>query len=982
MKRLFITFILLFCSGYVAANASNDFKAAFKESKKSNHQTASILFESGLNKIESGESLPSNDILNAKVGLAVSYVAIGKIKKARALIHPLMDELENTGPRDLYVAGVQLLFYIHFLSQEDTRALEQLALFIVLQKEYPKQFPATARALSFLQQAIILDRNGKALSAISSQQNVIKLYKQALPSSSNELINAYTTLVTYSEKVGEHAVALAGLKAKLELMVPQKKIYEFDISKTRIRIDAVEKRLAQQGPDVDNPHGIDFVERLAKHVNIDVVAVQKNLIKARETFGDDSPVTVSAYTIYADALASIGEIDYALQMYEIAREKLVRLYGLRNPNLASLYINRANAKKHRFSFDLDITDDVRSNIIDDYNRAINIYAEIYGDAHPLTISALYTLYELERLKNDYAIIFKIAKRLFTAYSEYEKNSFTYLGRKQKLAFREQYKDIGQRFIEASWLTQAKPPGESWFGDPYPDIDFSKPDWKADHDKKVIIYKQKQAQKAADKQRPLADAFEAWINHKGSISAVDNTLTLAQQQTDDPSLRNKINLFFTARKKIAQLASNGDNWERQQQERDKLQKQIDSVLIELYKDIPELSLDKKITIDDLKNKIPKKSIYLDFVKLYTYQYAVFSLDASGRVRIIRLGDDPISIEQRVQKIRNLINDTIDGNIDPVRSKRLLKKELAEFYKKCIWPISGLIDGFDELIISAEGLLALMPMGLLYNEDSQQYLIEQHSIRTVPSARALIRKNYSQEIKQGSAAAIFADPDFDLGLTTDTSVCTKTTATSRALTASVLRNFDKPCIGRLPATAKEAYSINAAMNNNGDTYLQSQATEDALRKIVHPEILHIATHGFFLPDPEITNPLEKSGLILSGANAGIADKSGKGVVTGLKLATMDLRGTKLVVLSACETGVGDIEQGEGVAGLNQAFLRAGAKGVVMSLWRVPDVQTAELMKRLYGEIDKGISPVEALRAAQRSFIKDGQHPLAWAAFAYSG
>ena len=275
---------------------------------------------------------------------------------------------------------------------------------------------------------------------------------------------------------------------------------------------------------------------------------------------------------------------------------------------------------------------------------------------------------------------------------------------------------------------------------------------------------------------------------------------------------------------------------------------------------------------------------------------------------------------------------------------------------------------------------MPMGLLYDKNNKQYLIEKYSIRSVPSARALIQQDDTNKPKSNHAV-IFADPDFDLGIKEKPSSCNQNTS-SRSLTLSVLRNFDKPCIGRLPATAIEANSIKNILDSKSDVYLQSNATSEALKKQQSPRILHIATHGFFLPDFAITNPLEKTGLLLSGANSGIAKKSGQGIITGLQLASLDLRGTELVVLSACETGVGDIEQGEGVAGLNQAFLRAGSRSVVMSLWRVPDVQTAELMKRLYHSIDKGIPPVDALRKAQRSFIKEGRHPLSWAAFAYSG
>jgi len=975
MKRIIAVCLCLY-SSFVLAGASEDFKAAFKALSKNQLQQALPLLESGFSKLKSGETVTDNELLNAKIGLATIYVTTGKLKEARDLVTPLLKPLEKDGPKDLYTAGVQVIFYVHMFLQEDAQALDVLVKLIELQKD----FSVSDRANSFSLQALIQDRNGDTLSAITSQQQVISLYKAALPGSLNDLLSAYAILIDYSEKIGENKTVLKSLKDKLALMEPHSKRYEADIYNTRIRIDAVEKRIAQQGPDVDNPHGVGMLEMLARQGSVDIISVQKNLIQSIDTFGEDSPVVATAYAGYADTLSSIGEADYALQMYEIAHQKFVQLYGDHSPNLASLYLSRGNARKLSVSFELDMPEDKRKLMNEDYRRAIDIYSKLYGDAHPLTISAIYALYESERLKNDYKLIFNIAKRLFTAYSEYEKASFTHLSRKQKLAFREQYKEIGQRFIEASWLSQAKAPEESWFGEPYPDIDFSKPDWKEDHAKKVAIYENKIAAKKSKKQRTLTTAFEAWINHKGSINAIDNTLTLARQNTNRQSLRAEINNFFSFRKELTGLATGDSDWQKQQTKRNKLRNQLEASLNKLYQEIPELNFDNKITVKALQKRIPKNAIYLDFVKLYTYQYAVFSLDAQGEIRLIRLGDDQVSIEQRVKKIRNLINDTIDGTIKSSRSERLLKKELATLYDKTIGQIAGVVSGFDELIISADGLLALMPMGLLYDETNKQYLIEKHSIRTVPSARALIRQSSYKAAKNGGAT-IFADPDFDLGSSQQKSLCDKAT-TSRSLTLSVLRNFDKPCIGRLPATAEEAKSINTILNNKSNTYLQSKATEEALTLIERPDILHIATHGFFLPDPAITNPLEKSGLIFSGANTGIANKTGKGVVTGLKLASMDLRGTQLVVLSACETGVGDIEQGEGVAGLNQAFLRAGAQGVVMSLWRVPDVQTAELMKRFYQQIRKGDNPPSALRKAQRSFIKDGKHPLAWAAFAYSG
>src|SRR5262249_6458200 len=150
---------------------------------------------------------------------------------------------------------------------------------------------------------------------------------------------------------------------------------------------------------------------------------------------------------------------------------------------------------------------------------------------------------------------------------------------------------------------------------------------------------------------------------------------------------------------------------------------------------------------------------------------------------------------------------------------------------------------------------------------------------------------------------------------------------------------------------------------------------------PRILHVATHGFFLPDqpdgpegptdrggrlrgaaPE--NPLLRSGLALAGANtwlAGGAPPAGArdGVVSAEDVTGLELLDAALVVLSACETGLGEVRAGEGVFGLRRAFQLAGARTVVMSLWKVPDEATRELMAAFYRRLLAGVSRAEALR-----------------------
>jgi CHAT domain-containing protein len=207
--------------------------------------------------------------------------------------------------------------------------------------------------------------------------------------------------------------------------------------------------------------------------------------------------------------------------------------------------------------------------------------------------------------------------------------------------------------------------------------------------------------------------------------------------------------------------------------------------------------------------------------------------------------------------------------------------------------------------------------------------------------------------------------------------------------------------LGGTAQEAQAIKSLFAE-ATVLTDTQATESELKRVAAPRILHIATHGFFLTDvagsssdaseiktrairasTKIENPLLRSGLALAGANL---HKSGNddGILTALEASGMNLWGTKLVTLSACDTGLGEIKNGEGVYGLRRAFVLAGTETLVMSLWPVSDYVTREIMTAYYRGLKQGQGRGEALRQVQLSMLKQKgrEHPFYWASFIQSG
>jgi CHAT domain-containing protein len=221
-------------------------------------------------------------------------------------------------------------------------------------------------------------------------------------------------------------------------------------------------------------------------------------------------------------------------------------------------------------------------------------------------------------------------------------------------------------------------------------------------------------------------------------------------------------------------------------------------------------------------------------------------------------------------------------------------------------------------------------------------------------------------------------------------------------STQRFFDGSNISELVGTKTEVENIENMLQKAKivtQSYTEGQASEEMVKKLDSPYILHIATHGFFMKDVEnnysfdtsimnidnkklVENPLLRSGLLFANAKEALKE-GGDGVLTAYEAMNLNLDNTDLVVLSACETGLGEIRNGEGVYGLQRAFQTAGAKTVLMSLWTVSDEATQQLMTLFYENlITQKQSKREAFRNSQNELKKKFPEPYYWGAFVMVG
>jgi CHAT domain-containing protein/Tfp pilus assembly protein PilF len=393
--------------------------------------------------------------------------------------------------------------------------------------------------------------------------------------------------------------------------------------------------------------------------------------------------------------------------------------------------------------------------------------------------------------------------------------------------------------------------------------------------------------------------------------------------------------------------------------------------------------RPVTLDAVQAAVPTGAVLVEFVRYRPHdgvsgtpespRYVAYVLANRGDAQWVDLGE-AAAVDRAVSAWRRALADP--GRAD-VRLARTVDRMIMQ-------PVRALIGDARQLLISPDGQLNLIPFAALADERNR-YLVERYTISYLTSGRDLLRLQIPRESRSGPvivAAPAYGEPAL---------------TAARSATTRARVDDSKVFFGPLPGAVKEVRAIEALLP--GAAILTGeQATEAALRRVNGPRILHVATHGFFLDGGRTAdvngtrlgkwvawteNPLLRSGLALAGANQGRSG-SDDGVLTALEAAGLNLWGTKLVVLSACDTGVGEVRNGDGVYGLRRALVLAGSESQMMTLWAVADRSTRDLMIAYYTLLAQSRGRAAALRQAQLRLLKDTphRHPYYWAGFIESG
>lgn len=507
---------------------------------------------------------------------------------------------------------------------------------------------------------------------------------------------------------------------------------------------------------------------------------------------------------------------------------------------------------------------------------------------------------------------------------------------------------------------------------------------------------------------VSETFEQTLLLKSLILSENRKITEAVLQTADTSLQRLYGDWLSARQALAREYSKPARLRQaglaaQEERADNLQKAITSRSSGLLGKQNSAML----STADIRKNLAADEAVIEFVNFGVFRdgadsalYAAFVLRRNSQSPVFV----PLCERKQLQKLFDSAGTTATSMVSKFYRGTELKNRSAaaalgkELYDLIWAPLEPHLEGIRKINYSPAGKLYSIAFHSL-PVDSSRMLMDKYVLNQYSSTRQVaLRKE--EEKSKAQSIALFGDAAFTMD----------STAIVKIKPGNTSHIYSPPNRGArggawvdLPGTAEEVRRVKELFDRNNIStkiFTRATATEDNLKALSgnSPIILHIATHGFFLPEPDkakkennlqqentyslADDPLLRSGLILTGGNHAWSGKTPvdgveDGIATAYEISQLNLSNTELVVLSACETALGDIKGNEGVFGLQRAFKMAGVKKMIVSLWQVPDQETAELMTAFYSYWLKGRKIEEAFAQAQADMRKK-YPPYYWAAF----
>ncbi|MBT1699113.1 CHAT domain-containing protein [Fulvivirgaceae bacterium PWU4] len=660
--------------------------------------------------------------------------------------------------------------------------------------------------------------------------------------------------------------------------------------------------------------------------------VEKLMIESRdvmaEKLGKDNPQ-------YAEILKNVAVLYISERRFDIAFNSLTVAESIwkakagrkNNINTASIYTLTGDVYYQQKNY---------KRAEEFYIKAKNLYESFFSTTHPEYVKVLSKLSKVYYMEQDFKRSKKNIEDALGNYENFIKQFFPALSEREKAKY---------------WNTIK---GDFEF---YNTLAFSNLDDFKDLTKKVYDYQlltkalllsssikiRERIMNSTDE--PLKAQYNTWIQKKELL-----TLALSMSAT--------------------QLTENEIDPNQLHQEVERLEKEL-SQRSEIFGESFE---NKRITFDDVRKSLKPNEAAIEMVR---YRYFNHSLTDSviyaalyvkpelTKPKAIILKDGH-RMETRFFKFyRNAITGKLEDNIS-----------YGVFWQ----PIIEEIGQVATIYLSADGIYNQINLEAIATPDGR-FVIDNSNIVLVSNTKDIFLRKAKTRAATDNTAMMFGNPTF-------------------YLTASA----DNKNIASLPGTEKEINQLQFMLKQKGwntSEYVERSAAEEKVKELNSPKIFHIATHGLYRPSTNLTlekeiegneallaqNPLMRTGLLLRGAGD-LLDKTDynynmeNGILTAYEAMSLNLDKTDLVVLSACETGLGDLEAGEGVYGLQRAFLVAGAKVLIMSMFKVDDDATQKLMLKFYQKWLNSNNLRQSFIDAKKELRVEYPEPIYWGAFMMIG
>ncbi|MEO5362746.1 MAG: tetratricopeptide repeat protein [Magnetococcus sp. DMHC-8] len=510
-----------------------------------------------------------------------------------------------------------------------------------------------------------------------------------------------------------------------------------------------------------------------------------------------------------------------------------------------------------------------------------------------------------------------------------------------------------------------------------------------------------------------EVLDVGLQRKGQLLKITSEIQQIVQMGKEPKLKAMGDKLTETRKKLAALTLSGPTEETKDnhmQAIHELEKSVDTLQMELGQASRRFRQSaQQITVEQLTAALPKDAVLIDFLAFSDGDQKKL---LAGSLR--NEGGKPVYTLISYPDLKK-VQDAIVRYRGAIQEEGLEEEELHKIGQEVydlVWaPLVPSFAGRKVIYVVPDDMLNILPFNAMMDPKGE-YLLKTSDLHILSTSRDLLPGNI-EEAK--GELLILAGPNYTSTKVVDATVMTQVAGKrSAGGTQDAMRGFSGSGLrglkfDPLPGAEKEGKLISEttkAKKEANTIFTEDAAQERVIQSMSSPpKTLHIATHGFFLkPDenlkkrllslqrgadlhlpPPGDNPMLRAGLAFAGINGsapflGEIPTENDGVLTALEVLGLNLTGTKLAVLSACETGLGEIHEGEGVYGLRRAFQEAGVKTVISSLWEVSDAGTQALMTGLYGRLAEGKPVHEALLESQRAMLasKEWNYPYIWSAF----